>query len=68
MEMDTDAQRENPAQWVEAVIRDFIDKAPENTLKNRENDRAWADPLVGFSRGHDPIYGEFREMIGDFGL
>jgi epoxyqueuosine reductase len=64
--MDTDPKRENPAQWVEAIIRDFIDTSPENTLKNREHDRAWAEPLVGFSRGDDPIYGEFREMIGDF--
>jgi epoxyqueuosine reductase len=64
--MDTDPKRENPVQWVEAIIKDFIDTSPENTLKNKEHDRAWADALVGFSRGDDPIYGEFREMIGDF--
>jgi epoxyqueuosine reductase len=66
MKMDTDPKGKNPGQWVEAIIRDFINTSTENTIKNRENDRAWADPLVGFSRGDDPIYGEFREMIGDF--
>ena len=52
--------------WVEEVIRNFINKSPENTLKNAANDRAWADPLVGFSRGDDPLYQEFKEAVGPF--
>ncbi len=56
----------NPAQWIEGAIRDFINTSPENTLKNKENEKAWVDPLVGFSRGDDPLYREFKERIGDF--
>ncbi|MCK4792122.1 MAG: epoxyqueuosine reductase [Desulfobacteraceae bacterium] len=56
----------NPARWVETIIRDFINTSPENTLKNEENERAWLDPLVGFSRGDDPLYDDFKVMIGDF--
>jgi epoxyqueuosine reductase len=56
----------NAAQWIEAAIRDFINISPENTLKNMENEKAWADPLVGFSRGDDPLYLEFKEAIGGF--
>jgi epoxyqueuosine reductase len=56
----------NPAQWLTCAIEDFIHTSPDNTLKNQENERAWADPLVGFSRGDDPLYEEFKRMIGDF--
>lgn len=56
----------NPARWVRAIIRNFISTSPENTLKNDENERAWSDPLVGFSSGDDPLYDDFKVMIGDF--
>jgi epoxyqueuosine reductase len=56
----------NPADWLETTIKDFINKSPENTLQNRENEKAWADPLIGFSRGDDPLYQEYKEKIGNF--
>jgi epoxyqueuosine reductase len=56
----------NPAGWLEDTIKDFINKSPENTLQNRENEKAWADPLVGFSGGDDPLYQEYKEKIGTF--
>jgi hypothetical protein len=40
--------------WVESIVQDFVDTWPDNTLKNSENEKAWAAPLVGFSRGDDP--------------
>jgi epoxyqueuosine reductase len=52
--------------WVEACIRDFINLSPENTLKNERHDKAWADPLVGFSAGNDPIYQSYKEHVGPF--
>ena len=42
---------ENPAEFVEKAIRDFINLSSENTLRNPANDKAWADPIVGFSSG-----------------
>jgi ferredoxin len=57
---------ENPAGWLETIIKDFINKSPENTLRNRENEKAWADALVGFSSGDDPLYQEYKENIGTF--
>jgi epoxyqueuosine reductase QueG len=57
---------ENPRSWIETAIKSFINSSPENTLKNRGNDRAWADPLVGFSRGDDPLFQEFKDHIGSF--
>jgi hypothetical protein len=55
----------NPANWIETMIRDFI-RSPENTLKHRENEKAWEDPLVGFSSGDDSLYQEYKEFVGPF--
>lgn len=54
--------------WIESIIKDFIGLSPENTLKNRDNDRAFGPPLVGFSRGHDPLYELYRDHVGPFYL
>ncbi len=57
-----------PAIWIVKQIKDFIDQSPANTLQNEHNDRAWAHPLVGFSRGDDPLYQFFKGHIGPFHL
>ncbi len=57
--------KKNLGEWMEKTIREFLN-SPENTMKNKSNDRAWADPLVGFSRGDDPLYGKFKEVVGEF--
>lgn len=54
--------------WIEAIIKDFIDHSPENTLKNRDNDKAFETPLVGFSRGDDPLYEAYKDHVGPFSL
>jgi len=59
-------QIKNPAKWIETLIKDFISQSPENTLKNRENEKAWEDPLVGFSNGDDPLYQQYKELVGTF--
>ncbi len=51
---------------MKTTIRTFINSSPENSLKNETNDRAWADPLIGFSRGDDPLYQAFKDDIGPF--
>jgi len=60
------AQFQDPAIWIENTIKDFINRSPENTLKNEKSDKAWADPLVGFSSGNDPLYQQYKENIGTF--
>ena len=64
--MKLNRQIENPAAWMETTIKTFINSSPENSLKNKGNDRVWADPLVGFSSGNNPLYQEFKEHIGPF--
>jgi epoxyqueuosine reductase QueG len=58
-------EKENQ-EWVESIIKDYINLSPENTLKNAAADKAWADPLVAFSQGDDPIYESYKEVVGPF--
>jgi epoxyqueuosine reductase QueG len=55
-----------PADWVDGIIRRFLNDPSKNTLKNSENDWAWDDPLIGFSNGTDPLWEEFKNDIGSF--
>jgi epoxyqueuosine reductase QueG len=56
----------NPAKWVEGIIQEFIDRSPLNTLQNAANDKAFEDPLVGFSQGSDPLYEAYKDHVGPF--
>ena len=51
---------------IEQVIQDFIETSPQNTLQNKTNDKAFDTPLVGFSRGDDPLYETYKEVVGPF--
>ena len=59
-------QTDYPAKWMEDTIKDFIDNSPENILRNRENEKAWEEPLIGFSSAGDPLYQEYKGCIGTF--
>jgi epoxyqueuosine reductase len=56
-------QSSDLASRIESVMRDFIEKSPENTLHNKVNDKAFDTPLVGFSSGNDPIYLRYKECV-----
>ena len=54
------------AAWIEKEIKGFVQRSPFNTLQNKTNDKAFDTPLVGFSKGEDPIYETFKEAVGPF--
>lgn len=56
----------DPALWVKSIISDFLARPSENMLWNRGTEKAWDDPLVGFSRGDDPLYEDFKEYVASF--
>ncbi|MBW2250511.1 MAG: epoxyqueuosine reductase [Deltaproteobacteria bacterium] len=66
-----DKSAEN-AIWIEKIIKDFIKISPANTLKNQnqnhKSDKAFEMPLVGFSRGDDPLYEAYKDHVGPFHL
>jgi hypothetical protein len=55
-----------PEGWIEGVIKSFVAGSAENSLKNAGDEKAWADPLVGFARGDDPIFEFYKSDIGQF--
>ena len=57
---------DHKAQWVEGVIRDFVQSSADNSLKNADGEKAWDDVLVGYSRGDDPLYPFYKADIGAF--
>ncbi len=54
------------AEWIESVIKKFVETSPENSLKNPANDKAWDSPLVGFSSGNDQLYRDYKDHVGPF--
>jgi epoxyqueuosine reductase len=57
----------DPAKWVEQVIRKFITESPDNRLQGDFVEKAWDRALVGFSRGDDPLYLDYKEKyVGRF--
>ena len=61
-------QSEENGIWIEKIVKDFIETSPQNTLKNQNNDKAFELPLVGFSRGDDPLYEAYKDLVGPFYL
>jgi hypothetical protein len=46
-------------------IRAFA-RSTENMLRNETRERAWDQPLVGFSRGDDPLYSAYKQHVGPY--
>lgn len=51
---------------VRGLIMDFLLFSGENTLGGPFEEPAWDEPLVGFARGEDPLFEEFKEHVGPF--
>lgn len=63
--MDHGQSRGGLGTWLTAIIRDFCEGAG-NTLQNEAHEPAWGEPLVGFSRGDDPLYQEYKQHVGPY--
>jgi hypothetical protein len=66
VEMKENRRGKDLGKEIESMIRSFINESPENAFGNRRNEKAWEDPLVGFSNGADPLYEEYKEYVGTF--
>lgn len=60
--------RKDASAWLKDLIKDFTKISPTNSLRNETNERAWDEPLVGFSDGDDPLYLEYKRHISDLYL
>ncbi len=63
------APRQTPAElaaWLDSFIKEQVANSAENSLKNEAGEKAWEEPLVGFSAGDDPLYAQCKAHIGEF--
>jgi hypothetical protein len=49
--------------WIARLIDDFC-AGPANSLQDAADERAWDAPLIGFARGGDPLWQQYKEVIG----
>ena len=59
-------QKNETVLWIEGIVRNFLIHSPENTLKNQAKDRAFEEVIIGFSKGDDPLYRAYKELVGPF--
>ncbi len=54
------------AAWIRDLIRGYAASEENDLHSGSGREPAWDEPLVGFSRGDDPLYRLFKEDIGPF--
>jgi epoxyqueuosine reductase QueG len=52
--------------WVKTLITDYVNNSADNRMGGGYAEKAWGNPLIGFSSGDDPLYSTFKQDIGDF--
>ena len=62
--MEMDETKEHAA-WIGESVARFM-ASGENRSPDGGDEPLWAAPLVGFSRGSDPLYREIKELVGPF--
>ena len=60
-------KEQDNSRWISKLIERFIDSL-ENRSGDQTEDKVFDIPLVGFARGDDPLFEQFKKDIGDFYL
>jgi epoxyqueuosine reductase len=55
----------NPEKFMERTIAKFVKESPANR-RRLDGGRYWGKPLVGFVSGDDPLFAEYKKIIGKF--
>ncbi len=58
----------NPDEILEQLIKNFIKESEFNRRTQLDNGLYWDEPLVGFASGTDPLFCEYKNIIGSFHL
>jgi epoxyqueuosine reductase len=57
-----------PADFLAQAIKAYVRDDPGNRLPLFPEERIWDEPLVGFASGDDPLFTEYKTLIGEFHL
>lgn len=58
----------NPNKLMEQLIKNFIKENEQNLRTQLDQGIYWDEPLVGFASGVDPLFFEYKTIIGSFHL
>ena len=58
----------NPNNILEQLIKNFIKENEQNRRTQLGQGVYWDEPLVGFASGIDPLFFEYKTIIGSFHL
>ena len=58
----------NPNHVLEQLIKNFVNEAQPNRRTQLDHGIYWEEPLVGFASGIDPLFFEYKTLIGPFHL
>ena len=61
-----DQFKTSPAAFIEKTIKDYVANSPNNNFSAFPGEPIWDEPLVGFADGDDPLFKEYKTVIGDF--
>jgi hypothetical protein len=67
-DLDTELFRTDPCRFLEDAIKEYDRTSPLNHLTAFENDPIVEEPIVAFADGNDPIFQDFKNIIGEFHL
>jgi len=55
----------DPEKFIERTIAQFVQESPANRRKV-DKGKYWETPLVGFASGEDPLFKQYKKIIGEF--
>ena len=58
----------DPNKVLEQLIKNFIKESEYNRRTQLDHGFYWDEPLVGFASGTDPLFSEYKNIIGPFHL
>ena len=67
-DLNTGLFRADPCRFLENAIKDYVRTSPLNHLTAFENEPIVDEPIVAFGDGDDPIFQDFKTIIGEFHL
>jgi len=56
----------HPSLFLEHAIKEYVASSPGNRLSAFNNEPIFDEPLVGFADGDDPLFQDYKSIIGDF--
>ena len=58
----------NPALFLEKTVKEYVASSSKNRLTAFNDEPIFDEPLVAFADGDDPIFQDYKSVIGDFHL